>query len=104
MSALNSPRLITSHGMNAPNCSMLLSVFQCHSTSYGDPTRREQVHLKHSHWVRAQWSLPHTVYPQLRKFSSDPFPQLPGELELDLVRMRVINVDVEAAPNAVGDR
>lgn len=58
------PRFITSHGMKAPNCSTrrLTGYTSSHRAAH---TWCENIHFKHSHGVRPDWSVPHFVYAEL---------------------------------------
>ena len=53
--------------------------------------------------MRSQRTLPHSINPQLRKLPPNPLPQFLCKLELKGIRMRVVDVDIEAATDVVCD-
>lgn len=66
--------------------------------------RREEIHLEHRDWMRANGALEQPVNPELRKFAADAFVQLRREFDFGGVGLEVVDVDVEAAAGAVRQR
>lgn len=48
--------------------------------------------------------VPNSIDPEFGKFAADAFPQFLGELRLGSIRLKIIDVDVEASASGVGDR
>lgn len=65
--------------------------------------RREQIHLKHPDWMRADGPLEDGVDSQLGEFAADALVQLFGVLCLRGVRLLEVDVHVETASCAVFD-
>lgn len=65
---------------------------------------REQIDFEHCHRMWADWFVPNSIDPEFGKLAPDAFPQFLGKLGLGSVRLKVIDVDIEAAACGVGDR